>query len=143
MSAVVFGAVHGHPTIGVIAGLLGVTLAIIYERSRSLTACIVVHAVFNTLGIALIYIIGDGIRVKGLCVGAMLTAASPRSVSHRSTFSSVCCILVQFKEEELWDDMLQVGRWWRSASSTQCWLSTNSGSRCGSTLRSGYWWGRD
>jgi hypothetical protein len=57
VSAVVFGFVHGHPTIGVIAGLLGVILALVYERSRSLTACIVLHAVFNVLGIALIYTI--------------------------------------------------------------------------------------
>lgn len=67
VSSAVFGAVHGHPTLAVIAGSLGVATALIYERSRSLPAAIAAHMTFNILGIGLLYaLVALGVELPGM-----------------------------------------------------------------------------
>ena len=67
VGSTVFGIVHGHLTIGIMAAFLGVVLALLYERSRSLTVCFVVHAVYNTLAIGLLYLLtAFGVQIPGL-----------------------------------------------------------------------------
>ncbi len=55
ISSLVFGLAHGEPwfLFGLIG--LGVLLAYIYDRTRSLTACIVTHSVHNAVSLALMF----------------------------------------------------------------------------------------
>ena len=58
ISSLIFGLAHGEPwfLFGLVG--LGILLAYIYDRTRSLTACIVTHAVHN--GISLAFMIRQG-----------------------------------------------------------------------------------
>jgi uncharacterized protein len=55
VSSLVFGAVHGELTIGILMISLGALTAIAYQRSGSLWTSIIIHVVFNTLGILIVY----------------------------------------------------------------------------------------
>lgn len=52
-SAAVFAIAHGVNVVLVIAFLLGVACALLYERSRSIWPAVVTHAVFNASGFAI------------------------------------------------------------------------------------------
>ncbi|GAB4217260.1 MAG: hypothetical protein OHK0022_59330 [Roseiflexaceae bacterium] len=66
VSSALFGLVHGHLTIGIIAFVLGLVCAWVYERSRSLWAPIAVHIGFNVLGIGLLYLLlATGMQLPG------------------------------------------------------------------------------
>lgn len=66
LSALIFAGAHFNLLVGIVALLLGLTLALVYERSHSLWACIVVHAVFNILGIWLLYFaLATGVQLPG------------------------------------------------------------------------------
>jgi membrane protease YdiL (CAAX protease family) len=55
VSALVFGLAHLQPVVLLPLFLLGCLLAVVYERSGSLLPGTVVHALFNTVGITLIF----------------------------------------------------------------------------------------
>jgi hypothetical protein len=55
LSSFLFGLIHGNVAIGVTGFLLGVVAAIVYEYSKSLWTAVVVHAINNSLKIALLY----------------------------------------------------------------------------------------
>jgi membrane protease YdiL (CAAX protease family) len=51
ISAAIFGAVHTRPVQIVITGLLGLLLAWLYEKSRTLVPAILMHQTYNSLGL--------------------------------------------------------------------------------------------
>ncbi|HEU4324207.1 MAG TPA: type II CAAX endopeptidase family protein [Roseiflexaceae bacterium] len=66
LSSALFGLVHGHVTIGIMAFVLGLVCAFVYERSRSLWTPIAVHIGFNVLGIAVLYLmLAAGVQMPG------------------------------------------------------------------------------
>ena len=56
ISALIFAVAHFNLLVGITAFCLGIGTALVYERSRSLWASFIVHSVFNTLGIGILYI---------------------------------------------------------------------------------------
>jgi membrane protease YdiL (CAAX protease family) len=54
LSGVIFGASHGSPSAFLPLAASGVVLAYVYERSGSLTAAMLTHALFNLINVALI-----------------------------------------------------------------------------------------
>jgi membrane protease YdiL (CAAX protease family) len=56
LSAVLFGVVHGQLEVGVGAFLVGIVLALAYERSQSLWPPIIIHAVQNSVSIVLMFL---------------------------------------------------------------------------------------
>jgi membrane protease YdiL (CAAX protease family) len=54
LSGIIFGASHGSPTAFLPLAASGVVLAYVYERSGSLTASMLTHALFNLINVALI-----------------------------------------------------------------------------------------
>lgn len=56
ISALTFGAAHGEISIAVATGVLGLVLAWVYERSRSLWPAILIHAINNSTSILLLYL---------------------------------------------------------------------------------------
>jgi membrane protease YdiL (CAAX protease family) len=54
-SALPFGLLHGDPTWAVLAGLLGVVLALAYELTRSLWTPVVMHSVNNVIAVVATY----------------------------------------------------------------------------------------
>ena len=56
ISAVVFGAVHGHPLQIVYAASLGVIFGILFVRTDSIYPSLIAHTVFNAMGIMFSYI---------------------------------------------------------------------------------------
>jgi membrane protease YdiL (CAAX protease family) len=54
ISGIIFGASHGSPTAFLPLAASGVVLAYVYERSGSLTASMLTHALFNLINVALI-----------------------------------------------------------------------------------------
>lgn len=67
VSAVVFGVIHGVPWLIISTIPLGIAAALVYERSRTLWAPVVVHAIFNLSGLLMIYIIQAlGINLSGM-----------------------------------------------------------------------------
>ncbi|CAA9244837.1 MAG: hypothetical protein AVDCRST_MAG26-1615 [uncultured Chloroflexia bacterium] len=67
VSALVFAAIHGELAVAAIVFWLGIATAIVYERSRSLWAAVVVHVVFNVLGIGVLYAaLAAGIELPGM-----------------------------------------------------------------------------
>jgi len=54
LSGIIFGASHGSPTALLPLAASGVVLAYVYERSGSLTASMLTHALFNLINVALI-----------------------------------------------------------------------------------------
>ena len=66
VSALVFAVAHLNLLVGLVAFFLGIGTAVVYERSKSLTAAFVVHAVFNTLAVLLLYIaVLAGVELPG------------------------------------------------------------------------------
>ena len=55
VSAAVFGVAHGAADKAVIAGLLGVPLAWLFEKSRSLAPAILLHQTYNSLALMLTF----------------------------------------------------------------------------------------
>ncbi|MBQ6376407.1 MAG: HAD hydrolase-like protein [Lachnospiraceae bacterium] len=49
LSAAIFGLIHGNVTQGVVAGIFGIFLALIYEHYGTLTACTIAHIANNTI----------------------------------------------------------------------------------------------
>ncbi|HVO14728.1 MAG TPA: type II CAAX endopeptidase family protein [Alphaproteobacteria bacterium] len=56
LSALLFGAVHGQLEVGIGAFLVGIILALAYERSRSLWPPIIIHAMQNSVSIVLMFL---------------------------------------------------------------------------------------
>jgi membrane protease YdiL (CAAX protease family) len=56
LSALLFGAVHGQLEVGLGAFLVGIVLALAYERSDSLWPPIIIHAVQNSVSIFLMFL---------------------------------------------------------------------------------------
>jgi membrane protease YdiL (CAAX protease family) len=56
-SSLLFALIHGDIAVGVSAFVLGLLLALAFEYSRSLWASILVHAINNSVKVALIYIL--------------------------------------------------------------------------------------
>ncbi len=54
LSGIIFGASHGSPSAFLPLAASGVVLAYVYERSGSLTASMLTHALFNLINVALI-----------------------------------------------------------------------------------------
>jgi len=57
LSSFLFGLIHGNIAIGVTGFLLGVAAAIVFEYSKSLWTAVIVHAINNSLKIALLYLL--------------------------------------------------------------------------------------
>ena len=57
ISSLVFGALHGDLVIGTVAFALGILLAWSYERSKSLWAAFIIHAINNGVKIVLLYLL--------------------------------------------------------------------------------------
>lgn len=57
-TGVVFGAIHGNAWAVILLSLFGVLLAVLYEKSGSLWACILCHAMFN--GINTVFMLTQG-----------------------------------------------------------------------------------
>jgi len=55
VSAAIFGVAHGSPDKAVIAGLLGLPLAWLFEKSRSLVPAILLHQTYNSLALMLTF----------------------------------------------------------------------------------------
>ena len=55
ISAAVFGIAHGSADKAVIAGLLGLPLALLFEKSRSLAPAILLHQTYNSLALMLTF----------------------------------------------------------------------------------------
>jgi membrane protease YdiL (CAAX protease family) len=55
VSALSFSALHGIPQLIPALALFGAVLALVYEKSGSLWPAIVVHALFNCVGVVLVY----------------------------------------------------------------------------------------
>ncbi|HEX7006242.1 MAG TPA: CPBP family intramembrane glutamic endopeptidase [Alphaproteobacteria bacterium] len=56
LSALLFGAVHGQPEVVAGGFVVGIVLALVYERSRSLWPPIIIHTVQNSVSIVLMYL---------------------------------------------------------------------------------------
>jgi hypothetical protein len=57
LSSFIFAVMHGSLIVGFTAFLLAILLALVFEYSRSLWPAVVIHALNNTLRIALLYIL--------------------------------------------------------------------------------------
>lgn len=67
VSGVIFGLAHFEPATVVPAVLLGIALALVYERSRSLWPPILIHVLNNALALALLYVlIATGVPIPGV-----------------------------------------------------------------------------
>lgn len=60
VSALVFAAAHGSPRIGPQIFVIGIVLAWLYERSRSLFASIIAHGTVNTISLVMILYYANG-----------------------------------------------------------------------------------
>jgi hypothetical protein len=56
ISALVFGCYHGNLTQGLYAGVLGILLCVVYERSKTLSAPAVLHMAANTAALVMMYL---------------------------------------------------------------------------------------
>ncbi|MCL6512336.1 MAG: CPBP family intramembrane metalloprotease [Anaerolineae bacterium] len=66
-SGVVFGLVHFEPATIVPAIVLGIALALVYERSKSLWPPILIHVLNNALAVGLLYVlIALGVPIPGV-----------------------------------------------------------------------------
>jgi uncharacterized protein len=54
ISGLVFGLFHVQPLLVAVMVIVGIALAFLYERRRSLAVCIAAHAIFNLIGYTLI-----------------------------------------------------------------------------------------
>lgn len=57
LSSFIFAVIHGNVAVGITGFLLGIVAAVIFELSRSLWTAVLVHAINNSLKIALLYIL--------------------------------------------------------------------------------------
>lgn len=55
VSGLIFGALHGEPSVAGAAALLGMLLAWVYERSQSLWAPVLIHVINNSVKIIMLY----------------------------------------------------------------------------------------
>jgi membrane protease YdiL (CAAX protease family) len=66
VSGLVFGIAHFEPATVIPAIVLGMALALVFEKSKSLWPCIVIHALNNTLAIGLLYVLmASGVPIPG------------------------------------------------------------------------------
>lgn len=66
-SGVIFGLAHLEPASVVFTVLLGVVLAVVYERSRSLWPPILIHMFNNLFGVVLLYaLVAAGVPIPGV-----------------------------------------------------------------------------
>jgi membrane protease YdiL (CAAX protease family) len=66
VSSLLFGLIHGNLAVGLTGFLLGILTAIVYEYSNSLWTAVLVHALNNSIKIALLYLL----VVLGFSVGS-------------------------------------------------------------------------
>ncbi|MCS6848522.1 MAG: CPBP family intramembrane glutamic endopeptidase [Anaerolineae bacterium] len=57
VSGIIFGLAHLEPATVIVTILLGIVLALVYERSRSLWPPILIHALNNSFAVLLLYIL--------------------------------------------------------------------------------------
>ena len=55
VSSLIFGVIHGNLAVGLTGFLLGIVAALVFEYSKSLWTAVIVHAINNSLKIALLY----------------------------------------------------------------------------------------
>ena len=55
VSSLIFGVIHGNLAVGLTGFLLGIVAALVFEYSNSLWTAVIVHAINNSLKIALLY----------------------------------------------------------------------------------------
>ena len=55
VSSLIFGVIHGNLAVGITGFLLGIVAALVFEYSKSLWTAVIVHAINNSLKIALLY----------------------------------------------------------------------------------------
>ncbi|MEE8444211.1 MAG: type II CAAX endopeptidase family protein [Alphaproteobacteria bacterium] len=55
VSALIFGVIHGFVVVIVAAAMIGIALALLYEKSRSLWPSAVLHMVFNSISLSLMF----------------------------------------------------------------------------------------
>lgn len=66
VSGLIFGALHGEPSVAGAAAVLGMLLAWVYERSQSLWAPIVIHVINNGIKIIVLYtLLANGSLLMG------------------------------------------------------------------------------
>ena len=58
-TGVIFGAIHGQIWAVIPLSLFGILLAILYEKSGSIWACILCHGLFNTINVFFMLTMGD------------------------------------------------------------------------------------
>ncbi|MEO1857296.1 MAG: type II CAAX endopeptidase family protein [Rubritalea sp.] len=58
-TGVIFGAIHGQIWAVIPLSLFGILLAVLYEKSGSIWACILCHAMFNTINVFFMLTMGD------------------------------------------------------------------------------------
>lgn len=56
-SALIFGLIHGNLAVGITAFILGIVTALVFEYSKSLWTAVIVHAINNSLKIAVLYLL--------------------------------------------------------------------------------------
>jgi membrane protease YdiL (CAAX protease family) len=65
VSAVIFGAAHGNVAIAAGVGVMGLIQAWVYERSGSLWATVLIHAINNAVKIVLVYaLLAAGVKLS-------------------------------------------------------------------------------
>jgi len=57
VSGAIFGIVHLQPTIATPLAVLGMVLAVVFLRTRSLWTAIVAHCAYNTVSLALAFVL--------------------------------------------------------------------------------------
>lgn len=77
LSSLLFAVLHGTIVWMLYTFLLGVLLCVLYERTRSLLACIACHVAFNIMGqIPLVGVLPDAVTVAVFAAGALVFAGS-------------------------------------------------------------------
>jgi len=62
VSGGIFGVVHLQPTIAVPLALIGVALAVVFMRTRSLWSAIIAHCAFNTVSLVFAFVLASQLR---------------------------------------------------------------------------------
>lgn len=57
LSGLIFGLVHVEPSVAAAAAILGMILAWVFEKSGSIWSAVLIHAINNTIQIALLYLV--------------------------------------------------------------------------------------
>lgn len=67
VSGVVFGIAHLEPATAIPAAIMGVTLALVFEKSKSLWPSILIHILNNVTAIGLLYaLLASGVQIPGV-----------------------------------------------------------------------------